>query len=34
MGENEHTMLMIAQELKHIRDILADLYNLFDRRTY
>ena len=34
MGENEHTMLMIAQELKHIRDILADLYNLMDRRTY
>ena len=34
MGENEHTMMIIAQELRHIRDILADLYNLMDRRTY
>ena len=31
---DEAVLVMIAQELNHIRGIMADLYTLLDRRTY
>ena len=30
----EAVLVMIASELRQIRDVLADLYTLLDRRTY
>jgi len=34
MGDNEPGFVMIASELRAIRDVLTDLYTLLDRRTY
>jgi len=31
---DEAVLVMIASELRQIRDIMADLYALLDRRTY
>ena len=31
---DEAVLVMIASELRQIRDVLADLYTLMDRRTY
>ena len=31
---DEAVLVMIASELRQMRDVLADLYTLLDRRTY
>ena len=31
---DEAVLVMIASELRQMRDIMADLYTLLDRRTY
>ena len=34
MSGYEANLVMIASELRAIRDVLTDLYTLMDRRTY
>lgn len=31
---DEAVLVMIASELRQIRDVLSDMYTLMDRRTY
>ena len=31
---DEAVLVMIASELRQIRDVLSDMYTLLDRRTY